>query len=459
MAVKLSRCIKWFLLFWLLSVLITGILVPRFQKKLPAPKSSAAVQENTAQERILCIGDNEQALIRRLQVIESAKDHLVLATYNFLDDNSGRDIMSALLSAGERGVKVQVLVDGINYITGLRRSETFHAMAQYPNIEVRIYNPVNLLFPWRANYRMHDKYLIADDQVYILGGRNTKDVSLGNYPGKHDIDRDILVYSQENGSAGDLCRYFESVWNQKSVKPMKIRSRGYEESIKILEDQYQTLPEKFPEAFGEESLQDITHPAAKVTLLHNPPEAGNKSPELLSDLIECMKQGRDIRIETPYIICNRMMYQALTRLNEGENKVQILTNSPDFGANPCGCADFLNQKPKLQKTGSEIWELGAGRSSHTKTILIDDNISIVGSFNFDMRSAYLDTETMLLIESKELNRQLRQEYDQELTYSCSYRESGEILEGENYKRPPASAMRTVFYGILRILILPLRHLL
>lgn len=44
---------------------------------------------------------------------------------------------------------------------------------------------------------------------------------------------------------------------------------------------------------------------------------------------------------------------------------------------------------------------------HTKAVLLDDRLSVVGSYNLDMRSTYLDTELMLVIDSKELNQQIQ----------------------------------------------------
>ena len=49
------------------------------------------------------------------------------------------------------------------------------------------------------------------------------------------------------------------------------------------------------------------------------------------------------------------------------------------------------------------YELQAPRSMHTKAMLVDGDISVFGSFNFDMRSAYSDTEVMLAVKSEPLN--------------------------------------------------------
>ena len=68
--------------------------------------------------------------------------------------------------------------------------------------------------------------------------------------------------------------------------------------------------------------------------------------------------------------------------------------------------DYLNHKKDIINTGVTIKEYEGGISYHGKSMTIDDDIAIVGSFNMDMRSAYLDTELMLVIDSKEINEQL-----------------------------------------------------
>lgn len=88
------------------------------------------------QERILNIENNVDALVWRLRLIESAKENIVLATFDFRDDNSGQDMMAALLNAADRGVKVQILVDGINGTLYLRGSRNFRELTSHENVEV-----------------------------------------------------------------------------------------------------------------------------------------------------------------------------------------------------------------------------------------------------------------------------------------------------------------------------------
>ena len=106
-----------------------------------------------------------------------------------------------------------------------------------------------------------------------------------------------------------------------------------------------------------------------------------------------------------------------------------------------------------------MYEYVGSQALHTKTVLVGDTLSIVGSCNFDMRSVYLDTEMMLFIECKELNETLREHTDKLKMKSRQVAPDGTIIDGENYQIIEQSVGKRIFYGILRILIIPFRHLL
>ena len=113
-----------------------------------------------------------------------------------------------------------------------------------------------------------------------------------------------------------------------------------------------------------------------------------------------------VKIHTPYIICNEYMYDGLKKVCDSVGNVSLMTNSVGNNGNPFGSADYYAHKDKVLGTGLEVWEYEGGYSYHGKSVLIDDDISVVGSFNIDMRSVYLDTELMLVIDSKKINEQL-----------------------------------------------------
>lgn len=454
---KIIRIAKMLVLSWIAYV-VTGVIIPPlFQKS----SNDVYVQEKescvTEPERILSIDTNSDALLWRLRLIEAANERIVLATFDFRDDNSGKDIMSAILNAADRGIKVQILIDGINGGLRLKKSNNFRNLVSHENVEARLYNPVNLLKPWKLNYRMHDKYIIADDFAYILGGRNTDDLFLGNYTESWNEDRDILVYETVAGrgkSYIELQEYFEHIWDLPCSKPVNWSARGED----YLSKHYQKVRIKYNEAYTKVEWEKTTIETEEIKLCTNPIEAVNKRPILWEYLAEKMKQGENILIQTPYIICNRAMYNDLTEICTINPNTELIINSAECGSNPFGCTDYLNQKRKIQKTGIRTYEYLGEQALHTKSILIGDHISIVGSCNLDMRSVYMDTEMMLVINSRELNAFLREQAGELEEKSRVVLPDGTVLDGDNSNLNWGTG-KMIFYQILRILIIPLRHLL
>ena len=115
-------------------------------------------------------------------------------------------------------------------------------------------------------------------------------------------------------------------------------------------------------------------------------------------------------------------------------------------------------KPLLA-TGARVYEYLGEHSSHTRAVLIDDRMNIVGSYNLDMRSAYQDTELMLAVDSPELNAIIRREAERDKTFSRYMTEEGTYQNGENYVPQEISAGKKIFYQIFRILVKPLRRFL
>lgn len=160
-----------------------------------------------------------------------------------------------------------------------------------------------------------------------------------------------------------------------------------------------------------------------------------------------MAQGDDVLLQTPYIICNDKMYNDLEALAE-TRQLRVLTNAVENGANPSGCSDYLREKQNILSRGVDVYEVVCGQSLHTKTILIGDDLSIVGSFNADMRSAYLDTELMLVIESEEVNAALRQESVQYIDQSRLALHDGGTEYGARFEEMTLPwAKRALYRGI------------
>lgn len=459
---KYRRLIWAGLLVCLILYVLGSLLVPPLagtqrksdrQIKLPVP----------AAERVCLVDGNEEALRWRLRLIRSAQSEIVLSTFDFRVDESGSDVVAALLDAAERGVQVRLLVDGISAQLHLQGSAAFQALAAHENAEVRFYNPLRLTRLWTANYRCHDKYLIIDRSAYLMGGRNTSDLFLGSGGAtRQNMDRDVVVCGDgsRRGSVTALLDYFEDIWEVDTNR--EFRANGEKGTVQRAAA---ALGERWAAITGAGRVTPIdwdaeTIPAGGVTVLHGDCTAWNKEPVLLNTLTALMQGGRErIVVQTPYIICNRAMYDALQKAATGAAQVQIITNAPQSGANPWGCADYLNQKKTILSTGVSVCEWHGERSMHTKTILIDGRFSIIGSFNWDMRSAYLDTELMLLVDCPELNATLRAEADEMVRQGKLLLPDGAAVEGAAYTAPEMPPYKKLLQPVLRVVIRPFRYVL
>lgn len=430
----------------------------------------------TEPERAKIIEDNGDALLERINMISNANEEIILSTFDFRADDSGKLIIGALIDAAGRGVKVNVIVDGVSGFLRMNGNPYFEALAASPGTSIKIYNKVNPFEPWKSMGRLHDKYLIADRSSYITGGRNTFSYFLGSNSPYKNYDRDVLVYCEnadKNSSVNDLLAYFENVWNYKESRPfindansitdntahftisednenhktdMNVNFEDNDINVSVLDnyidvsavadnkddskvlDKKNKLASKKDVAAAKDELKNLynnyitdnienvddkkdiykdTYEVNNISLISNPIEYTSKKPYVWYQLVSLMKNANSrVKIHTPYIICNDYMYEGLKEVCDSVGNVSLMTNSVGNNGNPFGSADYYVNKHKILDTGINIWEYEGGYSYHGKSVLIDDNISVIGSFNLDMRSAYLDTELMLVIDSKDINREL-----------------------------------------------------
>ena len=376
------------------------------------------MQSTDGTERAVIVEDNSDALLSRVRMIQNAQSEIILSTFDFMSDESGRIMIGALCEAAEKGVKVEVLVDGFDGVLHMKWNPYFYALSANENVTLMMYNEINPFTMYKGMARMHDKYLVVDRQIYMLGGRNTFNYFLGDYSNYKNYDRDVLVWrrkpaaQQENASVDELLAYYETVKNSgecSSFAHGKSLADRYcvKHAMERIEEEYEKYCSEHEELSDEYSYEDNTFQVESIALLSNPVNAGVKEPVVWHKLMSLIGSAKEsVKLHTPYIICNDMMYDTIKDAAAGK-EVTIMTNSVANNGNSFGAADLEKNRNRMLDTGVTLLEYDGGVSYHGKSMVIDDDISVVGSFNMDMRSAYLDTELMLVIKSDELNAQLR----------------------------------------------------
>lgn len=405
--------------------LLVGALAPFVhQKEVTATDTEGTSRyygTSESVDRAAIVETNKDALDTRIRMIERATHSIVLSTFDMREGKSSKQIGAALLAASDRGVKVKILVDGISGMIRMEGSPFFYALASYPNIEIRIYNKPNLAKPWTFNGRMHDKYLIVDDKYYLVGGRNTFDYFLGEYGSKNkSYDREVLIYNTANGSTSntessihELYTYFESVWESQYCvdfhKDERLQKREkVAAQISMLREQYESMKNKHKEWFDHQySFEEHTVPTQKVSLISGETHIYGKKPLVWKELSALMKQAEErVTFHTPYAVLGTEMYRDLKEISKKVADFNLVINDVGTGDNFVATSDYLRHKEEILATGVTVKEFVGTHSSHGKSLIIDDRISIVGSYNFDLRSTYMDTELMVVVDSVELNQEL-----------------------------------------------------
>ena len=460
-----GKIIKWFCIVFaalFLCYCLVGIIPPACHKHITGDavshaKSITYTANDTGPDRIHFVEDNDEAMAWRLRLIDNAEHDILLTTFTWQEDGVGREITAALLRAAERGVHVHLLVDGYYGWKFLTGNPYMDALMESPNVHLRFYNRFNYSKDRKLHYHLHDKILVADDEWCILGGRNIQNKFLGHEgrPEERIRDFDLILRETEAGrkdsraAIPQVQRYFWTLWSQPNHKDAVLatekaeRNRASEELHRLAGK----LPARYPAAYAPLDWGSISVPTRKCTLITGDPSPTRKPPILGARLLELMKTGKHITIQTPYLMMDRTMYRAITDLNRGR-QVDIITNSAATGSNSLGACDYLNQKKNILKTGSTVFE-NNGRATHAKAITIDDRLTVIGSCNMDMRSMYLDTELMLAVDSPELNAVVRRGMEELKSQSLQISANGPDIPGSRYVKVERTGEKRLGYTLLR----------
>lgn len=422
-----KRALKWLgsiILFLFLYVVLGALLPFANTKQVDEMFARAFTPEkfygssDTSVDRAAIVETSTDALTKRMQMIHQAKERIVLSTFDIRDGTSVNDIFSALWEAAERGVSVKILVDGMYGALHMSENPLYYAISQSPNVEIRFYNIPNPLKPWTINGRMHDKYLLVDNQYLILGGRNTFDYFLGEYNLKKlSYDRDVFIWNTaaEDGEQSSVLfqvnDYFQTIWDSGYCKPVFSKSPGHlkkeiEVSRETLRKHYQDAVTKVPDfALDAPDFYSATLPIQKATLISNPIQPLGKEPYIWYQLNQLMQRAeKRVYIHTPYAVFSKDMYRDASNIKVPQ--FTMLVNSTAVGDNFMASSDYTRNRSKILETGITLYEYFGDLSSHGKSVLIDHDLSLIGSYNVDMRSTYVNTEVMLVIHGEEFNKEL-----------------------------------------------------
>ncbi len=449
---------------FLAYILITGFFLFLVQRPLP-PKSNPErfYSDTQGPDRALIIEERPFAAEVRLNLIQRANSSIRLAYYAVHDGLSGDIFYATLLEAADRGVKVELLFDGIFHNLKGRERSTYWALVDHPNIRVKFFEPLNILKPWTFNNRLHDKFIIVDETYLLLGGRNIGDkYFLESYTGQFVEDRDVLILNTaknnlEKSVLGEFVTYFDYLWSHEysverdSALPKHRLSRALarqKELTETLSESKGEHPTPFNNHYDWEAL---TLPTNKVTLLSNPVVRLNKPATILAEIVALAERAEEsLLFQSPYIILDRHMRSYLGEKWSAD--LYLLTNSTYSSPNFFAISGYLKHRNKLARQATTLYEYYGEGTIHAKSYIFDQRLSIIGSFNLDPRSAFLSTESVVVIDSPLVAEALSDNMVKLIEESAPY-PSNE----SSPKKTPFN--KRLLIGIVRLLLYPFDPLL
>ena len=387
----------------------------------------------------------KDALASRMALIGAAARSIDVQYYIWHDDSSGILLLDKLEAAAERGVRVRLLLDD-NGIPGLDPIlATLNAME---NIEIRLFNPSTVRRPkllgyafdfFRMNRRMHNKAIIVDGAVAIVGGRNIGDEYFQVGADQFYVDMDVLAMG---AIVAETAAAFDAYWNSRSVFGVEtvIADTGDSAAFaaRVAEvkasDEAVGLRAELQASFDAYLKGGITPEWTTVKLIVDDPAKGEglaRGDQLVISRLGEILGGTRQRLDlvSAYFVPGPEGTRFFADLAQSGVAVNILTNALNTTDVLLVHAGYTKYRRELLAAGVDLFELKlrglpdsethiqlnrlglSGASLHAKVFAVDGERVFIGSFNFDPRSARLNCEMGFLIDSPSLASRVSQGFD------------------------------------------------
>lgn len=378
--------------------------------------------------------------------------------YIWHNDQAGQLMLKDLWEAAERGIIVRLLLDDFN--NSAEFDQHLLRFSSHPNIAVRIMNPLmhrklqalNYVtgLP-RINRRMHNKSMIFDKQITIIGGRNIGNEYLSNDQNSQFADLDVLLIGKV---VADIDNSFNSYWSsplsfdiETLATPDKNATKDFLVGLDKLEEEEKSnsssslavYKNAIEDSTIDEDLINKQVPFRWTNMQFLSDDVGKLTKSVPSDtnLVQQLRTllgspSEKLTIISSYFVPTRDGVDTLVRLADSGIDIKILTNSFDATDVTAVHSGYSQWRPKLLRSGIKIYELKSTASEekrenklwrarsqsstslHAKTFAVDDHQVFIGSYNVDPRSANINTEMGVIISDDELAQQLHEALSDDL---------------------------------------------
>ena len=425
----------------------------------------------------LPIRNGIDALAARLMLANRAERSIDVQYYLIKNDIVGRAFVYSLLQAADRGVRVRLLVDDM-FTSGV--DVGLAALDSHPNFSIRIFNPFKRGAAGRSlgaitgfsriNRRMHNKSFTVDNQVTIIGGRNIADEYFG---ARKDAKFGDLDVAGMGPIVQDISDMFDTYWNHETALPVlafvkelddpetelaRVRNNLSKSMQEIMSTEYAgAVKAKFVQFMDGDGSQFRWAPYKMVV---DSPDKGIKkkardADQIITPLVASLRAAEsEAIIVSPYFVPRKRGVTAFSELQARGVDVKIITNSLAANNQFTVHAGYAGSRKPLLEAGVEIWEVkphadikgaeivaavGAKATQHTKAFIVDRKEMFIGSFNFDPRSANINTELGVIIYDRGMAEQFAKFADETLpigAYEVFLDERDKLRWRDNAADPP-----------------------
>ncbi|MBR9910252.1 MAG: cardiolipin synthase B [Gammaproteobacteria bacterium] len=317
-----------------------------------------------------------------LSAIAGAKKSVRLECYIFADDAVGDRFCKALIERAQAGIAVKVHIDAAGSLFWFSRRMQAHLRRN--GVQLRWFHRWNWRRPWRYNHRNHRKLLIVDDRIAFLGGFNIHQENSRKYYGDARW-RDTHV--SFGGSLVDVAeQLFDAFWRGR----LRWHPMQNEMGSRLLHNHTLTCRHRLRCVYG--AAFDKAKTFIYLTTPYFVPDS-----HTLKQLRQAAERGVDVRLLVPRKSDVRIARWAARHIYAS-----------------------------LLDSGVRIFEY-LPRMLHAKTVIIDDNWSMVGTANLDYRSLFINYELNLATADRGLAAELKKQFLQELSKS-------EGIESQEWER-------------------------
>jgi cardiolipin synthase len=341
---------------------------------LTQPGRAVTGRSVTSGNRVQTLFNGEEAFPAMLDAIESARREVLLSSYIFDNDETGRRFTDRLAAARKRGCRVCVLVDDV----GIRYSlPTIIRELKGRGLSFRRFMPLRLLPPsFSINLRTHRKLLIVDRQVAFAGGMNIGDRQMVDGPSPH--------------RASDLHFRFEGLLTA--------------ECVRLFADDWKFCGGEGLEPWRNDRPGGGTADCRLIS--DGPDETLDSLMLVIMGVISCAR--RRVWIMTPYFLPERQMMGCLQAAALSGVDVQVMI--PQQNNWPLVQWALQHNMAELLHVGIRFWQRPPP-FAHSKCLLIDEDYALVGSSNLDPRSLRLNFELGIEVFDRAMNAELAEHFN------------------------------------------------